>query len=293
MLKEKIVIWGASITGDNAYNDLNGDYHVDYYCDNDKDKWASLRNGVPVISPDQLLKLEYVREYKIIIASHHSVEIITQLKEMNLQYFEVYFNSKSYWEERYSNGGHSGSGSYNRLSAYKAEVINNFLIEHNISNAIEWGCGDGHQLSLINYSHYVGIDVSKTSVELCKGKFSNKKNYRFFTNLELEKNFLQNKKFDISLSLDVIYHLVEDDIYEVYMQNLFKSSQRFVCIYADDIDVPYRGGHVKHRNFSHFVKVKMKDWKLSAHIKNTFPYNPEDPYNTSWSDFYFFEYKGD
>ena len=37
------------------------------------------------------------------------------------------FNSKKFWNERYLNGGNSGSGSYNHLAHFKANVINQFI----------------------------------------------------------------------------------------------------------------------------------------------------------------------
>ena len=57
-------------------------------------------------------------------------------------------NTLSYWENRYKNNGNSGAGSYGRLAEFKADVINNFIAENKITSVIEFGCGDGNQLSL-------------------------------------------------------------------------------------------------------------------------------------------------
>ncbi|WP_125185483.1 hypothetical protein [Botryobacter ruber] len=35
--------------------------------------------------------------------------------------------SSDYWEKRYSSGGTSGSGSYNRLAEFKADVLKSFI----------------------------------------------------------------------------------------------------------------------------------------------------------------------
>ena len=51
-------------------------------------------------------------------------------------------------------------GSYNRLSYYKAEVVNAFITEHRLKSCIR-GCGDGNQLSLMKYSNYL-IDISES-----------------------------------------------------------------------------------------------------------------------------------
>ena len=112
-----------------------------------------------------------------------------------------------------------GAGSYNRLAEFKAEIINKFVRDNNVSKIIEWGCGDGNQLKLAEYPEYIGYDVSKKAVKICREKFSD----------DLTKQFIwcggdrfENKvRGDLSLSLDVIYHLIEDDVYEQYMEWLF------------------------------------------------------------------------
>ncbi len=75
-----------------------------------------------------------------------------------------------YWNGRYKAGGNSGIGSYGRLAEFKAEIINNFVADYEIHTVIEWGCGDGNQLSLAQYPQYIGFDVSLKSVKMCKKK---------------------------------------------------------------------------------------------------------------------------
>jgi hypothetical protein len=36
-----------------------------------------------------------------------------------------------------------------------------------VRSAIEFGCGDGHQLTLVDYPRYTGVDVSETIVRHC------------------------------------------------------------------------------------------------------------------------------
>jgi len=47
---------------------------------------------------------------------------------------------------------------------------NNFK-KDNINTVIEWGSGDCNQLSLMKYKQYLGYDVSKTAIDICKKKF--------------------------------------------------------------------------------------------------------------------------
>ncbi len=62
--------------------------------------------------------------------------------------------SNKYWTQRYAEGGNSGAGSYGKFARFKAEVINKFVSEREIKSVIEFGCGDGNQLKLANYSRF-------------------------------------------------------------------------------------------------------------------------------------------
>jgi len=114
------------------------------------------------------------------------------------------FSSSEYWQSRYEAKGTSGAGSYKHLAEFKAEILNAFVKENGITTVIEFGCGDGNQLLLSKYPKYVGYDVSKISVEICQNLFSNDPAKSFFMTKEL-----QGEIAELSLSLDVIYHLVE------------------------------------------------------------------------------------
>ena len=192
--------------------------------------------------------------------------------------------SKKYWEKRYANGGNSGAGSYNRLAEFKAEVINNFVKNNSIKTVMEFGCGDGNQLSLAHYPQYKGFDVSETAIKLCKNRFKKDTTKTFY----LLEEYTNTEKAEIVLSLDVIYHLVEDVIFEEYIDRLFESSTKFVIIYACDFDEE-NNFHEKPRKFTKYIETKIKGWNLLEHIPNKFPYNKNDPNNTSRSDFYIYK----
>jgi len=58
-------------------------------------------------------------------------------------------NTKKFWNDRYISGGNSGKGSYGNLAIFKSDIINKFIIENNIKECCELGCGDGNQLNLL------------------------------------------------------------------------------------------------------------------------------------------------
>ena len=71
------------------------------------------------------------------------------------------FNSSKYWDDRYKKGGNSGDGSYNNLAIFKSQIINSFLLHttNSIESIIDYGVGDGNQLSLLNLADkkYIGL----------------------------------------------------------------------------------------------------------------------------------------
>lgn len=73
------------------------------------------------------------------------------------------FNSKEYWQKRYSVGENSGAGSYGRLAKFKAEIINEFVKKNKINLVTEFGCGDGNQLFLFKIPNYLTSPPNKVS----------------------------------------------------------------------------------------------------------------------------------
>jgi SAM-dependent methyltransferase len=197
--------------------------------------------------------------------------------------------SAKYWEERYMKGGNSGSGSYNRLAEFKAKIINTFVENNKINSVIEFGCGDGNQLTLANYPSYLGLDVSPTAIAICADKFRNDPAKSFY--VYHSKAFNDNHgvfKAQLALSIDVIFHLVEDDIFDLYMNHLFNAAEQYVIIYASNFDKAQLV-HEKDRNFTGWIELNRKEWKLMEKIANKYPYDPADPENTSKADFYIFQ----
>ena len=195
--------------------------------------------------------------------------------------------SRNYWEQRYRRGGLSGSGSYGRLARFKAEFLNEFVAEQSIRSVCELGCGDGNQLSLAAYPSYVGYDVSPTAVRMCEERFRDDRTKRFVVH-DATKDPLPTERADLALSLDVIYHLVEDAVFDAYMCHLFGVAERYVIVYSSNEDRPAASPHVRHRRFTDWVESHAPDWTLSAHVPNRFPTSLQDGKETSHADFYVF-----
>jgi SAM-dependent methyltransferase len=194
-------------------------------------------------------------------------------------------SSAQYWDERYTVGGNSGAGSYGRLAHFKAEVVNDFVAAHAITTVIEFGCGDGAQLELAKYQYYTGIDVSLQAVEGCRTRFQEDSTKQFFHTASPEAD---STRADLSMSLDVIYHLVEDETYNIYMRRLVASSKKYICIYSDNDERISPVDHVRHRRFTDWLARHAPAWKQILKVRNRYPEDPIRPNDTSWADFYFF-----
>lgn len=182
-------------------------------------------------------------------------------------YFRIrYPDSVTYWERRYARNGTSGAGSYGVLADYKADILNTFVKEKGVEKVIELGCGDGNQLQQFRFPKYAGFDVSVSAIEKCRDIFKDDVSKSFFVyKPPAPAADGQVPQGDLSLSLDVIYHLLEDDIFESYMRDLFSSSKRFVIIYAWDVEVKRRQ-HVRHRKFTKWIAENITGWDLVTKI---------------------------
>jgi len=192
--------------------------------------------------------------------------------------------SGKYWDDIYKLGGNSGAGSYNNLAEFKAEIINGFLENKKIESVIEFGCGDGNQLKYLKPKKYSGYDVSENALKLCMKMYKDD-NTKFFKLM----NSYDSETAELTMSLDVIYHLIEDLVFSDYMNKLFEASSKFVMIYSSNTDEnKLNAPHVKHRKFTVWVEKNQKSFKLIEHIPNKYPYNGNGE-RTSFADFFIYE----
>jgi len=181
---------------------------------------------------------------------------------------ERFAGSRQYWESRYASGANSGGGSYGAVAQYKAGFLNRLVEEYGVYSVLEFGCGDGNQLSLARYGQYTGLDVSRTAVQLCGRRFAEDATKSFL--LYDPEAFINRGALaaDLTLSLDVILHLVEYKLFELHMQHLFQASLGLVAIFAPDVD-RHVAPHVLYRRFTPWISSNQPGWRLVTHEKNT------------------------
>ena len=165
----------------------------------------------------------------------------------------------NYWEERYKHGGNSGSGSYDKDAEFKSMMINEYISKYNIKTICDFGCGDGNQISfLLGFELYHGYDISEFIIEKNIINFKNNNNMFFY------KNIIDLPESDLCISLDVLYHILDDVDFEDYLTNLFKKSKKYVLIYStnrnntSDDNAP----HCYHRIFTDWIDENCKNFRL-------------------------------
>lgn len=192
-------------------------------------------------------------------------------------------DSADYWERRYAAGGTSGAGSYGPVARFKAEVLNGWVEKNSVKSVLEFGCGDGHQLGLARYPSYTGLDISRSALDRCVSQFTKDETKSFFA---YDPRYFVNHgslRADLVLSLDVILHLVEDEVFETHLDHVFSTAGRYVAIFSSNVaDIPTEP-HVRHREFMPWISVRKPDWRLATTIPN--PHKGQD----SAADFYVYE----
>jgi SAM-dependent methyltransferase len=174
--------------------------------------------------------------------------------------------SAPYWEKRYAGGGTSGAGSYGAQATWKAGVVNGWVKQHDVASVIDLGCGDGNQLGLAEYPRYLGLDVSPSAIRRCVERFGSDATKSFMAfDPQAWHDPAGWARADLALSMEVIFHLVEDEVRDAYLRQLFGCGERFVVICARDSNLPART-YEHHRPFTPWIAANAPQWQLVEQI---------------------------
>ena len=196
--------------------------------------------------------------------------------------YERLFDSTEYWESRYESGAWSGPGSYGEHAQFKADVINEFVRDHDVDTVVEFGCGDGNQIALGEYPRYVGMDVADAAVDRCRERFTadETKRFEYYDPATFDRH--DDLDADLVLALEVVFHLVEDEVFEQTMRDIFETSDRYVILFSSNYEDPApTEKHMRHRRFTDYVEREFPAFELVDFVKN--------PFEDRLSDFYVYE----
>jgi len=155
----------------------------------------------------------------------------------------------AYWEKRYATGGNSGLGTYGAWGKMKADLVNKFITKYSLKTVKDFGCGDGNQAASLGFEMYHGFDWAPSAISLCLKKYAG----------DPTKSFKHNSEYvsfptDTNMSLDVIYHIVNDHDLEVYFKRLFDQCS-YVIIHSTFFDGDVNElGHAKSRDIGRLIQ---------------------------------------
>lgn len=179
--------------------------------------------------------------------------------------------SRRYWEARYRWGGDSGKGSRGDIAARKAEFVSAFCRDYGVSSLVELGSGDGVCASQIKVDQYLGLDLSQDAVLRARRRISAPTHRFLAIPGDSPEAIVAKVKLhhggnlpQVSLSMDVILHLVEDSVYEAYLKTLFAISARYIVVFSSDADGPDEV-HVRHRAYARRFMADFAVRQIAAH----------------------------
>lgn len=166
-----------------------------------------------------------------------------------------------YWDARYLDGKGSGKGSRGRQANRKAAYVNRLVRQRRISSIIDWGCGDGRVCSRLHVGSYTGIEVSPAALDLAR-KAADGPGRRW--HVYDGEHAPPVGTADLALSLDVIFHLTDDEMYRRYLDLVFGSAP-LVCIHSSNRDEAGRE-HVLHREWTRDIPA---GWRVVSRPADT------------------------
>jgi hypothetical protein len=108
-------------------------------------------------------------------------------------------------------------------------------------------------------------------VRRCRDKFKNDPRRRFLLYdpiaFRAETAVFQA---DLALSMDVVFHLIEEEIFAKYIDELFSAATRHVIIYSTNFDKSYPKPHQVDRHFTACLEQRMPDWELTQTVVNPY-----------------------
>ncbi|WP_273328085.1 methyltransferase domain-containing protein [Vallitalea guaymasensis] len=243
--------------------------------------WNTINEAYEMIKEDEYNSIEYRNFIKDNYMLKNQMEKINAAIELiiNPNNNNNGFNYIDYWDKRYLNKGTSGLGSYGDLADFKGEIINEFIKDNNINSVIEFGCGDGNQIKKIEYPKYIGLDVSKVSVEKCKEIFLGDSNKEFHLYKPGMIHDLDIKtKPDMAVCLDVLYHIIDEQDFAKTLDDIFRTDCSHIIFYTmlkkPEIQLSQ---HLKYRNIFDYLS-KYKGYTIKKIINQKYP-------EQSYSDF--------
>ena len=176
----------------------------------------------------------------------------------------------NYWDKRYrSRNGDtittgSGLGSSGDAITKRIKQIEKHV--DGVDSILDVGCGDMNVglaiIDLFPNAKYLGLDSSKYLIDKLKEQLS-----------DIEFEYIKTSKFkhtsELVLCFDVLYHIVDDDEYELMLESLKNSWSKYLIIITDNkdgTDADENSDYMKKRVFD--PTFFSKDYIVETDIEN-------------------------
>lgn len=174
-------------------------------------------------------------------------------------------NPTEFWNKRHIHVNEWASGGDRGLSANLNKIfyyhrlglllgLLNDHVDHDELRILDAGCGKGWLTDkLTEVGHKViGVDSSQAAIDICK------ENRKGAFEVDLLSKFSSPLLFDVVLSMDVLFHVIDDDEWEVSLENIASlvSSNGVLIIAEDAREKTYAlGDYIIHRSMQDYLSV--------------------------------------
>ena len=209
--------------------------------------------------------------------------------EASSQRVLTWWTTADYWEIRYryhANGIDDERSAASRLgrrcrTEKLAEVFFDASRQRGGAglSVLELGCGAGYAAGTLiravrPVKEYVGVDISRAAAERARDHIreqfgpasaeplaeGREVTFHDYDGFSLPAAVAQ-RTFDVVISLSVMMHLLEGELFSAYMRHLFLLSHQYVIIQGDNVDAP-RVNHMRGWRFTDWIRREAVDWGL-------------------------------
>ena len=161
---------------------------------------------------------------------------VEQFNERLHQERRRHFNSRLFWDFRYTHAPElgSGRGSRGEAAAYKQELLQKLVTTHHPHAILDIGCGDQIATEGLDDSLYTGIDVSSVIIE------RNRREHPARHYLSGDVIELDCPRSDMVLCLDVLIHLSDAERYYAMVRRVVELTGRVGLVAGYEAEPPIR-----------------------------------------------------
>jgi hypothetical protein len=132
--------------------------------------------------------------------------------------------SFNFWDDHYARGGTSGDGSVGEHREWKWSVVKQYTVQ--VDDVVDVACGDLSFWAGRDCMRYTGIDISSTIIE------RNRKIHPRWQFILANAADPQQAKGRIVFCFDLLFHIMDDNIYTGILQNLTQYSAEWIFIFT-------------------------------------------------------------